>query len=371
MEPVVKEEGGYGVGDPTRRNFLQGVAALGASALLPSTRLSAQAPAGKARAIDCHHHFGSPGYAKALTARMGQRSRYDYSSAGMVKHWEEYSPAKVVDYLDQQDVAIGMLSCTKPHIWFGDPEETRFLARDMNEFGAKMMSDYKGRFGLWALLPLPNIDDSLREIEYAFDTLHADGVGICTSYEASHWLGDPIFRPVFDELNRRKAVVFVHPVEAFMDLMPHTSTSSIEFLCDTMRTIYSLLTTGAATRYGDIHFIFSHAGGAMPSLIERFGIANPGFHNEVFARPAEPNSNLYHLRRFYYDVANSCNTVQLQGLKTIVGASQIVFGTDWPIIESPANHLHALQTCGFSAGELAGIHRNNVLKLLPRLQQNA
>ena len=111
--------------------------------------------------------------------------------------------------------------------------------------------------------------------------------------------------------------------------MPGRGTGTLnEFLTDTMRTIYSLLATGAATRYGDIRFIFSHAGGTMPSLIERFGIGQPGTHNDVFARPAEPNSKLYHLRRFYYDTANSCNTVQLQGLKTIVGASQIVFGSD-------------------------------------------
>ena len=108
----------------------------------------------------------------------------------------------------------------------------------------------------------------------------------------------------------------------------------------------------------------------MPSLIERFGVGLPGTHNDVFAGPAAPNSNLYHLRRFYYDAANSCNTVQLQGLKTIVGASQIVFGTDYPIIESPARQLKGLQTCGFSAKELAGIHRGNAERLFPRLNGN-
>jgi predicted TIM-barrel fold metal-dependent hydrolase len=365
-----------GVGDASRRDFLKGVAAVGGGALLSSTRLSAQAPSGKTRAIDCHHHFGSPGYAKGLAAaaKAGRRiAGYSAPSLGIAKRWDDYSPARDVEYLDQNDTATALLSSTVPGIWFGDPEETRSLARDMNEFGTRMASDYKGRFGLLALMPLPHIENTLHEIEYAFGTLKADGVCVFTSYE-HHWLGDPIFRPVFDELNRRKAVVFVHPIDSLSDLMPGMGTGSLAFLTDTMLTIYSLLTTGAATRYADIRFIFSHAGGTMPSLIERFGVAEPGTYNDVLAHPAEPNSNLYHLRRFYYDAANSCNTVQLQGLKTIVGASQMVFGSDWPMIPSKdlggvgRRQLQGLQTCGFSAAELAGIQRGNAERLLPRLK---
>jgi predicted TIM-barrel fold metal-dependent hydrolase len=375
MGKMVQGPVGAGPGDASRRRFLKGVAAVGASALLPNSQASAQAqaPVGKARAIDCHHHFGSPAYAKALAPKVGHHvAGYGITNPFDVKHWEEYSPANVVEYLDRQDVATAILSNTAPGVWFGDPEEARFLARDMNEFGARMVSDYNGRFGLFALLPLPSIEDSLREIEYAFGTLHADGVGIFTSYEEHYWLGDPLLRPVFDELNRRKAVVFVHPINPFQDRV-HSTT---EFLTDTMRTIYSLLAPGtgvaagpaAATRYGDIRFIFSHAGGTMPSMIERFGVGLPGTHNDAFAHPAEPNSNLYHLRRFFYDTANSCNVVQLQGLKTIAGASQIVFGSDAPMIESPGRQLAGLQKCGFSAAELGGIHRGNAAeRLFPRL----
>jgi predicted TIM-barrel fold metal-dependent hydrolase len=368
MEKEPQDSAGSSAGYPSRRTVLKGAAALSGSALFPAAQLLAQTQAGSARAIDCHHHFGSPAYAKTIATHSHHVTGFSVGSESITNHWKDYSPAKVVEFLDKQDVATAVLSCTTPGIWFGDPDETRGLARDMNEFGAKMVSDYKGRFGLFALLPLPSLDDSLREIEYAFDTLHADGVCIFTSYER-HWLGSPIFRPVFDELNRRKAVVFVHPYAAFEDLMPGVNTSTLEFLTDTMRTMYSLLAMGAATRYGDVRFIFSHAGGSMPSLIERFGVGRPGTIDDVLARPAEPNSNLFRLRRFYYDAANSCNTVQLQGLKTIVGASQIVFGSDSPIIESPGRQLQGLQTCGFNAQELVGIHRGNAQRLFPRLSE--
>jgi predicted TIM-barrel fold metal-dependent hydrolase len=369
MRKVPQKRDSVEVSDPSRRNFLKGAAALGGSALLPSNQLSAQVPAGNARVIDCHHHFGSPAYAKALAAKVGHPlAGFPTIPAETAKLWLNYSSAKVVEYLDRNDVATAMLSIAGAGTWFGDPEESRFLVRDMNDFAAKMMSDYKGRFGLFALLPLPIIDASLREIEYGLDTLHADGVCVLTSYEEHYWLGDPIFQPVFDELNRRKAVVFVHPMSAFQELSHFGMT---EFLSDTMRTIYSLLKTGAAARYADIRFIFSHAGGSMPSLIERFKIAQPGAHDEAFERPAEPNSNLYHLRRFYYDTAWSCNSVQLQGLKTIVGSSQIVFGSDWPFIESPGRQIQGLQKCRFNAAELAGIHRGTAERLLPRMSRNS
>jgi predicted TIM-barrel fold metal-dependent hydrolase len=328
---------------------------------------SAQAPAGKARAIDIHHHYASPAWVKALGQKLGHHSMgYSLPPVRVMQLFGHYSPANVVEFMDREDVATAILSSA--HVWFGDPEETRFLVRDLSEFAARMVSDYKGRFGLWAPLPFPTVDDTLREIEYVFDTLHADGVGVFTSYQG-RWLGDPSFRPIFDELNRRKATVFVHPIDAFADLMPYANTGALEFLTDTMRTIFSLLVTGSATRYGDVRFIFSHAGGAMPSLIERFGVGLPGTHPDVFAAPAAPNSNLYHLRRFYYDAANSCNPAQLQALKTILGgSSQIVFGSDWPFVDTAIRQLQGLQKCGFSAQELAGIHRGNAAeRLLPRL----
>lgn len=368
--------------DPSRRDFLRGVAALGAGALLGGHEVVAQAPTTNARAIDCHHHFASPTYFKALTAKAGHRMRGFSTNLTWVRHLQpfatavgEYSAAKDFDAMSQQGVATALLSCTTPGIWFGDPEETRMLARDMNEFAAKMASDYKDRFGLFALLPLPSIQDSLREIEYALDTLKADGVGVLTSYE-DHWLGDPIFRPVLDELNRRKAVVYVHPTDApcCQDLLPGLSSHGLEWLTDTARTIWSLLASGAAARYADIHFIFSHGGGTMPSLVQRFGIGGSDDLADVLASPAKPNSNLFHLRRFCYDTANAANPVQMQGLKLIVGASQIVFGTDY--LPTAGNtgatrHFQGLQKSGFSPQELRAIHRGNAERLFPRLKEKA
>jgi predicted TIM-barrel fold metal-dependent hydrolase len=374
MEKVLERSLVAGPGDSSRRNFLKGLAALGASALLPCGKLLAQTPPANPHAIDCHHHFASPAYLKALSAKQGHRVR-GYSSiltwVGPPDGSRDYSPGKDVGDMSKQGVSFSFVSCTTPGIWFGDPEETRFLARDMNEFGAKMVSDYKGRFGLFALLPLPDSEDSLREIEYAFDTLHADGVGLLSSY-GDHWLGDPIFRRVFEELNRRKAVVYVHPTDppCCQDLGVGT-----EWNTDTARTIFSLLATGAATRYADTRFIFSHGGGTMPSLVGRFGIGGVDNIADILARPAEPNSRLYHLRRFYYDTAGSTNPVQMQGLKMVVGASRIVFGTDRlpdarGYSDGPAKHLLGLQKCGFTAQELQDIHRGNAERLFPRLKGN-
>lgn len=148
---------------------------------------------------------------------------------------------------------------------------------------------------------------------------------------------------------------------------PDVNPPTIEYNTDTSRTIFSLIVNDAATRYADIRFIFSHAGGTMPSLVERFGIGTPDTIADNLARPAEPNSRLYHLRRFYYDTAQSTNPVQMQGLKLIAGAQQIVFGTDYPF-GSAAKHLAGLEKCGFSAAELQGIRGANALRLFPRLK---
>jgi predicted TIM-barrel fold metal-dependent hydrolase len=349
------------VTNPSRRDFLAGLAAVGASAL------RAQAPAANPRAIDCHHHFVSPSFLKALMAKEGHPTP-GFTSFFPLQLWRNYSPAKDLETMDKDGVATSMISVTAPSVWFGNAEESRTLARELNEYGAKMASDYKGRFGLFAVLPIPSVEDSLKEIEYAFDTLKADGVGILTSY-GNHWLGDAMFQPIFDELNRRKAVVYTHPIDApcCQDLIQGANPTVLEYPNDTARTILSLLTTKAAERYADIKFIFSHAGGTMPGVFSRFGVGQPDTLTATLAKPAESGSRLFQLRRFYYDTAQSTNIVQMQALKGIVGASQILFGTDIPFGASAARQLQGLQTCGFNADELTGIQRGNILKILPRL----
>lgn len=347
-----------------RRDILTGLAALGAGAMLPASRSSGQPPA-TTRVIDCHHHFVSPAFLKVLTAKEGHKVQ-GFTSFFPLGLWKDYSPAKDIETMDRDGVATSLISCTAPGVWFGDPDEARGLARELNEYGAKMASDYKGRYGLLAVLPIPRVDESLKEIEYAFDTLQAAGVGILTSY-GNRWLGDPAFRPIFDELNRRKVVVYTHPIDApcCQDLMPGVNPTTLEYPTDTTRAILSLLATDAATRYGDIRFIFSHAGGTMPSVIDRIGVGNPDTIAANLRATAELNSRLYHLRRFYYDTAQSTNTVQLQALKTIAGVSQIVFGTDYPFGASAAKQVQGLRECGFSAEELQGIHSGNAARLFP------
>jgi predicted TIM-barrel fold metal-dependent hydrolase len=280
--------------------------------------------------------------------------------------WQPYTPAKALEDMDRGGVAVSLLSITTPGIWFGDKDETRRMARELNEYGAKMVSDYKGRFGLFAVLPLPDVDASLREIEYAFNTLKADGVGLLSSY-GNRWHGDPEFAPVFAELNRRRAVVYTHAAAppCCQNLQPGINETTIEYNTDTSRTIISLIESGRATQCPDIQFIFSHAGGTIPSLAGRF--LGQAASAESLAKPAEPNSRLYHLRRFYYDTAGSANPVQMVSLKMIVPTTQIVFGTDFPFGNS-AGTGRGLQTCGFTADELRGIDRDNALRILPRFK---
>jgi len=340
----------------SRRSVMQGMIALGASAALPRDIACAQSA--NPRRLDVHHHYVSPKWMDALN------QHYAVSRFPGLETFKKYSTAAAVEAMDAGGVASAVLSTTTPGIWFGDNAQARTLARDMNECGAKLVADHKGRFGLFAVLPLPDIDASLREVEYAYGTLGADGIGVLSSY-GTKWLGDPSFAPLWEELNRRKAVVFSHATapDCCTSLMPNLDPTTIEFNTDTSRTIVSLIESGTATRCPDIRFIFSHAGGTIPSLAGRY-LGRDASAEALAAQPA-PNSKLFHLKRFYYDTAGSANPVQMQSLKMIVTAAQIVFGTDFPW-GNPGKIAAGLQGCGFTAEELRGIDRENAVRILPK-----
>ncbi len=342
-----------------RRQFLATLAAIGASSLFPARPYLAQAPTA-ARRIDIHQHFVSPSFLATLGAKNAT------TPVPGLAAWKDYSPARTVESLDRVGIATAMLSITAPGVWFGDTQEARKLAREMNEYAtARMVGDHKGRFGLFAVLPLPDVQGSLQEIEYAFDTLKADGVGVLTSY-GSTWLGDAAFTPVLEELNRRKSVVYTHPTDSMccQNMIPRVANQMLEWPTDTTRTIVSLIVSDAATRYPDIRFIFSHAGGTITSVAGRLLGAEMSADN--LARTAAPNSRLHQLRRFYYDTAGSANPVNMQALKTLVPISHILFGTDAPFFDG-APQVQGLQRSGFTPEDLKGVERENALGLVPRL----
>jgi predicted TIM-barrel fold metal-dependent hydrolase len=239
------------------------------------------------------------------------------------------------------------------------------VARESNEYARKLAADHPGRFGVFAMLPMPYIDESLKEIEYAFDTLKVDGIGMLTSY-GDKWLGYPEFAPVFDELNRRKATVYTHPTSAncCVNLVKGISDASMEWATDTTRSIVNLIFSGAAQRYGDVNFIFSHGGGVLTAVAERLQIqmVNTPPYKGKFTRETVDGQ----LQRFYYDTAQVSNAVTIGALAKLVPISQIVFGTDYPY-RSGVEYMKGL-AANFGADELKAIERENALRILPRLR---
>jgi predicted TIM-barrel fold metal-dependent hydrolase len=299
--------------------------------------------------IDVHHHLTPPEY----VARVSGRAPISLPTLN-------WTVAKSLDDMGKAGVGKAMLSITTPGLWFGDIALATSLARACNEYGAQLVRDHPKQFGLFAALPMPDADASLREIAYALDTLHADGIAMFTSY-SGQWLGDPIFAPIFEELDRRRAVVFTHPTTAQCcgNLIPFIPDPAIEFGTDTTRTIASLVFSGAAARYPNVRFVFSHAGGTMPFLIERF---------QFIARDKEMEQRtgiglMPLLRSFYYDTAQAANPTAMTALRSIIPVSQILFGTDFPYRRAE-EHVEGLSRCQFSADELVAINRGNAERLL-------
>jgi 6-methylsalicylate decarboxylase len=319
---------------------------------VPALQPVSQAVVRSVRRIDVHHHPVPPPYVEMVS-----------KGPGLTAALRGWSVEKSLADMDRAGVETAMLSIPGNGLWLADAETNRQLARACNEYMAGIVQRYPGRFGMWAALPLTDNDSSLQEMAYALDTLHADGIGLLTVY-GNKWLGDAAFAPVFAEFNRRRAVVYTHPATGTCcgNLISGVPDPVIEYGTDTARTIASLLFSGAAMRYPDVRMIFSHAGGVMPTLIERFVLLS----RQPNMAKNTPDGALPLLARYYYDCAQSANPEALGPLMRIVPSSQIVFGTDFPYRTS-LEHVAGLSGCGLSSAQLTAIGRTNALRLVPRL----
>jgi predicted TIM-barrel fold metal-dependent hydrolase len=343
----------------SRRRFLSSLAAVGASALLPGASL-AQAPAAPKRPlIDVHHHFYPPEFLKAVA---------QFSGGGNPPSVLKWTPAVTLDEMDRNSVSTAILSLWSiPGVWMGaDVQGMRRYARLCNDYAAQMMRDHPGRFGLFAALPLPDVEGSLKEIEYAFDVLKADGVGLMTNF-GDKWPGNPAYAPVFEELNRRKANVYFHPVAAACcggNFMPGVAESWVEVPYDTGRAVMSLLMSGTLARLQDIRWIFSHGGGTVPILAERVKALGGNFPS---VKKAAPKGIDYELKRLYYETANAAHKPNMSALLAYIPTSQVMFGTDYPYLTVGEN-AEALRGFGLAPADLQAIETGNAIRLMPRLK---
>jgi 6-methylsalicylate decarboxylase len=338
----------------SRRDWLRGS---GAMLVAAGAGLSRPLPAATGGTIDIHHHILPPAY---LAARRDQWRRITVGFPAA----SDWRPHRSIDDMDRNGVRTAVASISVPGVWNGVAGEAAALARTCNEYTAQLKRDYPGRFGHFAVIPLPDIDLSLKELEYALDSLHADGAVLYTNY-TDRYLGDPAFTPFLEELNRRHVVVFVHPTttSCCTNLLPNVGPAILEFPSDTARTVSSLLWSGSLSRFPNIRFIFSHGGGALPMVAERIALW-ADVHPDIKA--LLPNGPMHELERLHVDVAFAANPVAFAAMRKLFSVNNIVFGTDFPF-SSAGNINRALRSLDLEEPEIAAICRGNALSLLPAL----
>jgi aminocarboxymuconate-semialdehyde decarboxylase len=264
------------------------------------------------------------------------------------------------------NVVVGSIST--PGVHMGDDGAARDLARRVNELAAKLTQERPDRFGAFAALPLPDVDGALRELEYALDTLRLEGV-VLFSNARGIYLGDKRFKPLFDELERRKAVVFVHPT-ASPDPSAHglgLPDSLIDFTADTTRALPQLHYGNTFARTPNVKYIFSHAGGTSPYLATRLAIVD---HMKVMPGEEERGTFADTIRRLYWDTALSWRPPILRMLRSEVGLGQVLFGSDFPYLsrDLAVNCRGEVEASPeLDTEEAQAVLSGNALKLFPRL----
>lgn len=350
----------------SRREFLAGLAVAGAAAGLPlaARAQNGQSPPPRPRhhgVIDTHHHFWAPEYKKLS---MDWDDAHHSPHAPTLLSW---TPEVTLAEMDRGGVQTAVLSLAsiRDGFWGLEPQAASRMVRLCADYGAKLISDHPGRFGLFAPLNMLDVDLCLQEVEYAFDQLHADGIGVQSSY-GPQYPGDPMYNPLWEELNRRKAVVYFHgPVPGCcggLKVGPSVNPAVEEVTFDMTRAAVSLLSNGCLARYRDIKWVFSYGGGTVPMVAGRIAAF---FKDAKNLHEIAPEGVLGELARLHYDTVNVTAAAPFAALRTLAGASQIVYGTDFPYFTN--DQLDELDKRGLSAKELEAIHSGNAKRLLPRL----
>ncbi len=312
--------------------------------------------------IDVHTHLIRPFYAEQLEPHGGDPSGWSYPGWS----YPEWSPTQALSFMDDQEIAVAMLSLTAPGIegWRVGKERTE-IARRVNDYGASLVQQRPDRFGYFATPPLPDIDSALKEIDRAYYRLKVDGVVLHSNYDGIY-LADPAFEPVWEELNRRSAVVFIHSTTPKgVKVLPGVPGPLEDYPAETTRAALDLVIAGHLTRFSATKIILSHGGGFLPYAATRFAELKSSL---AFDRTAEELTAL--MKSFYFDTALSAPT-GFPSLMAFAPRGHVVFGTDYPYASEPVSKSFTRNMDNydeFETGELDEINQG-ARSLFPRLSK--
>lgn len=310
--------------------------------------------------IDTHHHM--------LPDFFWRETNDSHDPVGGLAPLQ-WSKGAMISFMDDAGIDVAVMSVSTPGVHLGDSEKARVLARRCNEFAADLVQARPDRLASFACLPLPDIDASLEELSYAIDVLRLDGLVVFTNARGVY-LGDASLEPVFEELERRKSVVFVHPNQS-PDAAAHAlglPDNLLDFPTDTNRAVAQMHYTNRFARTPNVKYIISHAGGSLPYLAARFAIIDEmGFIKGANQRGTAADM----FRRIYWDTALSATDPVFRLLRDVAGIDQVLFGTDFPYLRrdlAVKAKQRILGSAELNHSEEDAILRGNAARLFPRLQ---
>jgi 6-methylsalicylate decarboxylase len=305
--------------------------------------------------IDTHHHMVPPDYKKALReAGIGDAGG---------RTMPDWSPEASLQTMAEVDIAAAVLSVSAPATTFlTNPADAAALARDLNDYAADVVKSQPDRFGFFATMPMPHIDETVAEAVRALDDLKADGLVLLANH-AGVYIGEEGQDELFAALDARSAVVFIHPAELPGPTPPGITPWTTDFLLDTTRAAYLLVRNGIRQRYPNINFILSHAGGFVPYASYRMAVGIYAFTGRNLAESLDEFSS------FDFDTALSSTAAALPTLLAFAKPGHITFGSDWPFapLELAKFFTAGLEDYpGIDADTRSAIDRTNALTLFPR-----
>ena len=367
--------------DTSRRQLLKTLGAGATLSIFGGGRLLAQEKVNKLHvkggAIDVHHHHAPPALANsgrgaapgprgaappAATPPPAAGGRGRGRPDGLVGPW---TPEKTLEQMDKFGIAVSILSMTQMgDILYRGDEQGRRNVRIGNDYGASLMQKWPKRFGLMGGVPLPDIDGVLKEIEYCYDTLKVDAICIYTNDNKGRWPGDKYFEPMWQELNRRNAICYMHPLAptCCSNLQYGPAAAMLEFDFDITRAVASIVVNGVMFRYPNIKFVTVHSGGAVPMLVGRMKDRVPAGSEKYLS-----NGLYAEVRKWYFDIAHASFPWPFAAARAFMPPDHLMFGTDYSPepIESTVNELPGLK---LPEDFYQALGRTNAEKLFPRFK---